>query len=165
MTDSTGPADARFEDAGGTPLRLAALEPDDLKVISALLQDSVTGRADMAWLPKRRRFTALVNRFRWEDRKAAQRQGRPYERVRTILQVESVLRVRSDGIDPGDKDAILSLLALNFTPGEDGTGTLTLVFAGDGEIALDVECLDVTLTDVTRPYLAQAKQPPHHADD
>ncbi len=157
--------DARFEDAGGTPLRLAAEAQEDLPVISALLQDSVTTRADMAWLAKRRRFTALLNRFRWEDREAAERQGRPFERVRTILSIESVLKVRSDGIDPSDKDAILSLLSMSFTPLEDGAGTLTLVFAGDGEILLDVECLDVKLADVTRPYVAQAKTPPRHALD
>lgn len=165
MNEKTGLEDARFEDAGGTPLRLAAVAPEDLKVVSALLQDSVTTRADMAWLARRRRFTALLNRFRWEDREAAERQGRPFERVRSLLSVEGVLKVRSDGIDPEDREAILSLLSIAFEPGEEGAGRLCLVFAGDGEVALDVECLDVKLVDVTRPYIAQAKTPPHHALD
>ena len=60
---------------------------------------------------------------------------------------------------------MLSLLALAFEPGADGTGTVRLVLAGDGEIALDVETLDVTLADVTRPYLAQAHAAPKHRLD
>ena len=58
---------------------------------------------------------------------------------------------------------MLELLAIVFEPGEDGAGTLRLVLAGDGEIALDVECLDVRLTDVTRPYVAPSGRRPRHA--
>lgn len=163
MTDQS--EDARFEDAGGLPLRLRAESTEDLAVLSALVQDSVTSRADMAWLSKRHRFTALVNRFRWEDRAAAERQGRAFERVRALLSVEGVLQVRSDGIDPEDREAILSLLSIGFEPGEDGAGVLKLVFAGDGEIALDVECLDLKLADVTRPYRALAAKAPRHPAD
>ena len=57
---------------------------------------------------------------------------------------------------------MLSLLALDWQPGEDGTGRLTLVLAGDGAIAVDVECIDVTLRDVTRPYLAPSRKVPDH---
>jgi hypothetical protein len=165
MTDRTQTEDARFEDAGGIPLRLSAEAPGDIPVLSSLVQDSVTSRTDMAWMAKRRRFTALLNRFRWEDREAAERQGRPYERVRSLLSIDSVLKVRSEGIDPADRNSVLSLLSIAFEPGEDGAGTLRLVFAGDGEIALDVECVDLKLADVTRPYLAQAAKAPRHPVD
>ena len=61
---------------------------------------------------------------------------------------------------------ILSLLALEFTAAEDGAGTLTLTLAGDGAIAVTVECLDVSLKDVTKPYLAvSGKAPSHPLDD
>jgi Protein of unknown function (DUF2948) len=165
MTDRTRSEDARFEDAGGIPLRLSAEAPGDIPVLSALVQDSVTGRADMAWMAKRHRFTILLNRFRWEDHGAAERQGRPFERVRSLLSIEGVLKVRSEGIDPADRDSVLSLLSLVFEPGEEGAGTLRLVFAGDGEVALDVECVDLKLADVTRPYIAQASTAPHHPTD
>ena len=158
-------ADARFEDArvfSEVPLRLKAETPDDLSVMSALVQDAVAQTSEMAWARKHRRFTMLLNRFRWEDAPAAEREGRSFERVRAILAVDSVLKARTSGVDPRDRDLVLELLAVAFEPGEDGGGTLRLILAGDGEIALEVECLDVRLADVTRPYLARSR--PQHPD-
>jgi hypothetical protein len=157
--------DARFEDGVERPLRLRAETAEDLPVLAALLQDAVTQTTDIAWARRRRRFSLLLNRFRWEDAPAAERQGRPFERVRAVLTVDSVLAARTSGIDPKDRDLVLELLTLAFDPGPDGTGTLRLVLSGDGEIALDVECLEVTLTDVTRPYLAHARTAPSHPLD
>lgn len=164
MTGTTRVEDARFEDGAERPLRLRAETPDDLAVISALVQDAVAQTGEIAWTRRRRRFALLVNRFRWEDADNATRQGRPFERVRAILEVAGVLAARSDGIDPADRDLVLDLLSIGFEPGEDGAGTVRLVFAGDGEIALDVECIDVTLTDVTRPYEAPSGRAPAHPD-
>ena len=65
-------ADARFEDGDDRPLNLLARDGDDVAVISALLQDAVLPGADLKWDRKARRFVALVNRFRWEDRAAAE---------------------------------------------------------------------------------------------
>ena len=61
--------DARFEDAplSDKPLRLKAESDDDLAVISSLLQDAVGKSGDIAWMPKKRRLVALVNRFRWRS--------------------------------------------------------------------------------------------------
>ena len=154
--------DARFEDGAERPLRLRAEEPGDLEVISALLQDAVAQNGEIAWARRHRRFSMLVNRFRWEDAPAAERQGRAFERVQAVLAVDGVLNARASGVDPKDKDLVLSLLALSFEPREDGAGVLRMIVAGDGEIALDVECLDVTLADVTRPYVARGK--PVHPD-
>ena len=159
------PQDARFEDGAERPLRLKAESAEDLAIVSALLQDAVAQTGEIAWARRRRRFTLLLNRFRWEDANAARAQGRPFERVRTLLVFDDVLTARSDGVDPTDKDLVLELLSLGFEPGADGTGTVRLVFAGDGEIALDVECLDATLVDVTRPYEAPSGQAPRHPDD
>jgi hypothetical protein len=148
--------DARFEDATAAPLRLRAETPEDLAVVSALLQDAVAQTSEITWAPRHRRFSLLLNRFRWEDVPAAERQGRAFERVRAVLAIDGVLAARSLGIDSADRDLVLELLALGFEPREDGGGTLTLVFAGDGEIALEVECVDLRLVDVTRPYLARS---------
>lgn len=156
--------DARFEDGAETPLRLAAETAEDLAVLSALAQDAVASVGDIAWTPKRRRLTILLRRFRWEDAAAAERQRRPFERVQSILTVAGALKVRASGVDPADRDTAVSLLSVGFEHGEDGAGVVRLVIAGDGEIAVEAECLDVTLIDVSQPYLAAAMHAPSHED-
>lgn len=157
--------DARFEDGGERPLRLIAQSADEVQVISALVQDAVFTAADLRWSRKGRRVDILLNRFRWEDRVAAERAGRPYERVRAVLTVQDVTSLSAQGVVPGDKDTVLSLLALEFQPGADGTGALVLVLAGDGALRLEVECLDLMLSDVTRPYRAPSGKVPTHPED
>lgn len=156
--------DARFEDADDRPLRLRAESAEDMPVIAALVQDAILTMADMTWQPRRHRLAFLVNRFRWEDREAAERAGRPYERVRALLVIDGVLRVASTGIDRSDKDAVLSILDIAWHPAEDGAGRVEITLAGDGAIAATVECLDVTLQDVTRPYAAPSGKAPAHPD-
>ncbi len=157
-------ADARFEDGGEAPLHLVARDPEDLAVIAALAQDAVFPITEMRWQKAWRRFALLINRFRWEDRDAAERARRSYERVRTLLVVDDVMAVRSQGIDRQDSDTVLSLLQIDWQPGADGTGRLTLILAGDGAIALEIEALEVTLKDVTRPYMAPSGHMPAHSD-
>jgi hypothetical protein len=149
--------DARFEDGGEAPLRLRALDGDDLKVISALVQDAVFPGSEMRWEPRRRTFALLLNRFRWED--AARRT----ERVRSVLSVHDVQKIASQGIERAS-GTVYALLSLDWTAGEDGTGRLTATLAGDGALALDVEALEVTLTDVTRPYSAPSGHTPSHRE-
>ncbi len=154
--------DARFEDGAEAPLYLTAEDSADLAVISALVQDAVFPAAEMKYLAKRRQFALLLNRFRWEDRDAATREGRRFERVQSVLSFADVRRVTSQGVPQGDADMVLSLLSLAFEPGPDGTGRVMMVLAGDGTLALEVECLDATLRDVTRPYLAPSGRVPDH---
>jgi hypothetical protein len=154
--------DARFEEGGEGPLRLIAQDVEDLKVISTLVQDAILPVTELSYDAKRRRFALMLNRFRWEDRTEAEQVGRAYERVRSVMVVEDVGRVQTQGFDRADKDLILSLLSLDFTPGADGGGRLTLVLAGDGAIALEVEALEVRLDDVTRPYRAPSGKVPSH---
>lgn len=154
-------ADARFEDADEGPLNLVARDADDLRVISALVQDAVLTASDMTWQKGRRRFVALVNRFRWEDRAAAEAAGRPYERVRALLVVEEVQAVRTQAI-ARDGTTVLSLLSLGWEAGPDGTGRVVLTLAGDGAVAVEVEAMEVTLHDVTRPYVAPSRKLPDH---
>ena len=151
--------DAKFEDGREAPLNLGAMEAEDLKIISSLAQDAVFPITEMTWQPTKRRFGLLLNRFRWEDR-GRERHGP--ERVQSLLVVDNVLHVASQGIDRSDKDTILSLLALTFEPGAEGAGHVLLTLAGDGALRLEVEALEVTLKDVTRPYRAPSGKVPHH---
>ena len=156
--------DATFADGEDRPLRLRALDAEDLGVIAALTQDAVFPASDMVWKTDRRRFAILLNRFRWEDAALAEARGRAFERVRSVLSIEDVQAVRSTGVPKGDADTVLSLLGLTFRAGEDGQGTIVLTLAGDGEIEVRVEALEVLLRDVTRPYRAVSGRRPEHAD-
>lgn len=160
-------SDARFEDAAFSdrPIRLSAQSAEDLQVISALLQDAVGSASDVSWMPKRRRLAILLNRFRWEDHEDAKRAGRPVERVRSALLIDSALAVRALGLDPSDKDQVFAILQATFVPGDDGAGQVNLTLAGDGEIAADAECLDVSLIDLTKPWVAQSGLTPDHKLD
>lgn len=154
--------DAKFEDGGEKPLRLKALDADDLTVIAALVQDAVFPASEMRWDRKARRFAILLNRFRWEDADRAQVRKRDFERVQSVMVIEDVKNVQSQGVDPRDADMVYSLLSISFVPAEDGMGRLELTLAGDGAVAVDVEALEVVLRDVTRPYVAPSKQLPSH---
>jgi hypothetical protein len=150
--------DASFHDGVEKPLRLQAFDAEDLSVLSALVQDAVFPASDMRWLAKDRRFAVLLNRYRWEAG------TRLPERVRTMLTIEEVEAVRSQGVPKGDPDTVLSLLSVTFEPGEEGRGTVLLTLAGDGMIAIDVAVLEVLLRDVTRPYTAPSRRTPSHPE-
>jgi hypothetical protein len=139
-------------------LTLAAEDAEDLEIISARLQDAVTQVKDLVWLPKSRRFGAVFNRFKWEDGK------RGDLRVRSRLHFDDVLAVKSHKLRRDAADAVVSLLAIRFTPKgpEDPAGTIELVFAGGGTLRIDVECIDAGLTDVSGEWAARGR--PDHEE-
>ncbi|MEM6741961.1 MAG: DUF2948 family protein [Pseudomonadota bacterium] len=155
-------SDASFEEGAERPLFLLAQDPDGLQVLSALVQDAVFPITEMRWEASRRRFAVLLNRFRWEDAPRAEARKRPYERVQSLLVARDVLKVQSQGLERSEKHTVLSLLSLTWEAGDDGRGKLLLTLAGDGALSLAAECLDVTLKDVTRPYLATSGRAPSH---
>ncbi|TKW68723.1 MAG: DUF2948 family protein [Paracoccus denitrificans] len=157
-------SDASFHDVDPGPLTLRAEGAEDVGVLSMLVQDAVLTGADMTFDRKRRQLALLINRFRWEDADAATREGREFERVRAVLLISDITGLRSDGIRRDDPDEVLSLLALDWQAGEDGTGKLALQFAGDGTIVADVECISIDMRDVTRPYVANSGHMPKHDD-
>lgn len=158
MAETGKAGDARFHDADGRALRLWATDAEDLRIVSALCQDAVLPGSEMRWSRRDRTLSLLLNRFRWEHG------ARTPERVRAVLTCGDVTAVRGQGVAPGDPDTILSLLALDWEPGADGAGRLRLTFAGDGAVEATCDCLDVTLSDVTRPYSAPSGRAPAHPE-
>jgi len=154
--------DARFEDAGPSdrPLRLRAESAEDLAILSSLVQDSVGRAGDIAWMPKKRRLVLMLNRFRWENGGGGSA-AQP-ERVRSAVSIDSVLRVRARGLDPRQGEQVYDLLAILFEPAEGCGGMLNLTLAGGAEIRAEVECLDLTLADLSRPWPAKASKAPRH---
>lgn len=151
--------DARFEDGREAPLYLGAMDADDLKIIASLAQDAVFPASEMRWDRKAGRFALLINRVRWED-EGSSRHGA--ERVQSLLIVDAVQNIASQGVLKRDADTILSLLDITFEQTDAPSGHIILTLAGDGAIRLTVEALETTLKDVTRPYKAPSGKRPHH---
>lgn len=148
-------SDASFKDGRETPLKLIALDTSDLSVVSAMTQDAIAQRKDMLFEQKKHCFTLLLKRFRWED----VTNKRSLERVQSILMFKSVLKVRHQGFALDDKSQAFALIGIHHE-----NGTIFLSFAGKAEIALEVECLDALLSDVSQPYLAKSQILPAHKD-
>lgn len=130
-------------------LRLRAVDKDDLAVLAAAIQDAAFVMGDIAYDPKARRFTAQLNRFRWEK---VRKRG-PFERVRSVLAVETVLGVQSRNVRLGAADAAGVILDARFEAGaEEPSGAIVVSLGGGGDIRLQVECIDATLTDLGAPW-------------
>jgi hypothetical protein len=136
------------------PLRLLAEDIEDLSVIAAALQDAVTKIGDIKYEKASRRLTIAFNRYRWE--------GEGGERVRSALQLGSVLGVEGRKLRPGAKDAVVELLTLTFEPGEAPGGLLTFSFAGGGDLRATLECVDLILADISAPW-STLRTPRHDA--
>jgi hypothetical protein len=149
-------------------INLIAQNAEDLTVLSAVLQDAVLKVGDMAYRPRQNRFAAVFNRYRWEaEGRSRRRRGSGSDsgqRVRCGVHFNGVLGVRRQGFDQNDPERVLELLAIACEPGEEGAAELTLVFAGDAAVRLDVECIDAQLSDLSGPWQARGR-PEHKLDD
>ena len=141
-----------------TPLKLCAVDEEDLAVLSAHVQDAVLKVGDMVHLPQEGRFAVAMNRFIWE--KAADGKRKAFERRRSVLSFDRVRSVRSSRIDRKRLDAVLELLAVSFETADTPAGKVTLVFAGGGAVQLDVEVIEARLADLGAAWATSAK--PEH---
>ena len=137
-------------------ITLGAQDGADLEIISARLQDAVARIGDLVYLPKSRRFAALFNRFRWETKDDT--------RIRSGLHFENVVSCKALNLKRDQPDAVVSLLAIRFTPkgDEDPGGEVELVFAGGGALKLEVECIEAGLADISGEWAATRR--PSHED-
>lgn len=140
-------------------LKLLAQDEEDLKIISAHLQDAVMRVGDIVYLPRRRRFAVVMNRFRWENA----REFPAGSRVAAGLHFDGVLKAQSRNVRREDPDALAELLAINYAPSSGGGGTVELVLCGGGLIRLTVECIDACLADLSEPRPAVAR-PAHNLE-
>ncbi len=162
-------------------LRLAAHDANDLAVIAACVQDALVPVVDMAFLPAEKRFLLALNRFRWDrldaEKLVAAADSRPvsrrggdvpfweqgdkgpaFERVLSGLRFESVVAVRTKGIDLRNRERILELLTIQSEP-----GAVLLVFAGNVTLRLEIEELSCFLEDLGDSWPTRWR--PRHPDD
>ena len=77
-------------------LKLIARTEDDLRVVSAHLQDAIANVSDIANLEKNKIFLMQLNRFMWED--VEKGVFRKNKRIRTVLKFENILKVASKNV-------------------------------------------------------------------
>ena len=139
-------------------LKLIARTEEDLRVVSAHLQDSIVSISDIANLKENKIFLMQLNRFMWED--VEKGVFRKNKRVRTILKFENILKVCSKNINQSKKDKFLDFLAIESSSMPDNNYEMKIIFAGDSIIKIVSEVIEVTLDDQGEAW--DTKNKPKH---
>ena len=126
-------------------LKLIARTQEDLRVVSAHLQDSIVNVSEIANLKKNKIFLMQLNRFMWED--VEKGVFRKNKRIRTILKFENVIKVYSKNVGSLKKDNFLDFLTIETNLMPDNNYEMKIVFAGDSIIKVITEVIEVTLDD------------------
>ena len=143
-------------------LKLIAMDADDLKIVSAHVQDAVVRSKDLAWNKRAQKFALALNRYVWErDGRITGEKRRTPERRRAMMHFERVTSAKSLGVDR-EGEQVLSVLAVTWEPKseDDAAGTIEITFSGDAAVRLDVECIEARLSDTDASWAAVAR--PEH---
>ena len=127
------------------PLKLIALDADDLAVISTHVQDARLTSSDIVWRQGEKRLVLGLSRLDWKQALAGDDGAR---RLVSALRFERVLACKSRNIDLGASEIVLELLGIEFHPAEAPGGSVVLMFAAGRILRLDVECLECELCDL-----------------
>ena len=131
-------------------LKLIGKSQEDLKVISAYLQDSIMIIRDIVFLKKNRSFIMIVNRFMWEDvEKGIFRENK---RIRCAIRFEEVLDVKSQNINQKNKNKPLEYLATECSLALDKTYEIKIFFSGNSIITIISEVIEVVMHDLGEPW-------------
>ena len=133
-----------------TNLKLSGKNQEDLKVISAYLQDSILVIKDAVFLKQNRTFVMIVNRFMWED--AEKGVFRQNKRIRCAVKFDEVIKVESKNINQKNKNKPLECLAIKCSPTFHETYKIRIFFAGDSIITIISEVIEVALHDLGIPW-------------
>ena len=126
-------------------LKLIALDPDDLAVISTHVQDARVRTSDIIWRQSEKRLVVGINRLDWEQTLAGETAPR---RLIAVLRFDRVLSCKSRNIDLRAPETVLDLLGIEFHPAEAPGGSVVLMFSHGGALRLDIECLECELADL-----------------
>ena len=139
-------------------LKLIARTEEDLRVVSAYLQDSIASILDIANLKKNKILLMQLNRFMWED--VEKGVFRKNKRIRTILKFDNILKVHAKNINQSKKDNFLEFLAIESNQMPDNNYEMKIIFAGDAIIRVISEVIEVTLDDQGEAW--DTKNKPKH---
>ena len=131
-------------------LKLFGKNLDDLKIISAYLQDSIVLVKDIVYLQSNSTFLMMVNRFMWED--AERGIFRKNKRVRCALKFERVQKAISKNINQKNKNRALELLTIKSYLRNDNAYEIRFIFSGNSIISIYAEEIDILLDDQGEPW-------------
>ena len=138
-------------------LKHAALDQDDLAIVSAHLQDAIVRVGDLAYLSAEQRFALVARRFDWEAAAG------DVQRRLTGLHFERVRHVRTRGVERSNPDALLNLLAITFKETQAPSGMATLLFSNGAAVQLELECIETRMKDLG-PVWAGGDRPSHEGE-
>ena len=141
-------------------LKLIAKTDEDVRVISAHLQDSIVKTADVANLKKNRIFLMQLNRFMWED--VEKGVFRKNKRIMCVVKIDNIISVSSKNINQDNKERFLDFLAIETEEMPDKTYEMKIIFSGDSVIKVNAEVIEVTLDDQGTPWDTKTK--PKHSN-
>jgi len=141
-------------------LKLIARSVEDLRVVSAHLQDAIVNINDIANLKKNKILLLQLNRFMWED--VEKGVFRKNKRIRTVLKFENIIKVSSKNINQAGKDKFLDFLTIETNQMIDNNYEMKILFAGDSIIKVTSEVIEVTLDDQGEAW--DTKNKPKHKE-
>ena len=127
-------------------LKLIGENENDLKVISAYLQDSIVIVKDIVFLKKNKTFIMVLNRFMWEDA------FKENKRIRCAVKFEEVIKVQSKNVNQKNKKKPLEYLAIELIKISNGCFKIKIFFSGGGIITIISEVIEVALNDLGSPW-------------
>ena len=120
-------------------MKMAALDAEDLLVISTLLEGALVRASDMTYQAREQRFVSVLTRKDDPSKTPSMPAGLHFNRV---------TQVKSIGMPDRSSNTVLTLIGLMFNPREAPSGEVILAFEKDIAIKLTVECLEVALSDL-----------------
>ena len=147
----------------GRKINLKAETNEDLLIMATLTQDALIKITNVKWAKKKKRFLILMTRFCWELDDSVLSNIKNSQRTNSIMSFDTVLAVRSKGIDQYNTNIILSLLTIKFHDSINRGKEIELIFSGGGNIILSVECIDIILKDVSKKFQSTASSIPTHS--
>ena len=137
------------------PLRLKAVDDDDLEVFATVLQSARMPLGEVTWLATEQRFAAIFRRFCYE------RTGQDMLQVDCVLVLERVSGTEVWDLDGLGGEGVAELMTIVSENSSSGGSSISLVFRCGGLIRLDASTIEGRLADIGKPV--PAKDEPRYA--
>ena len=140
-------------------ISLRCKQPQDLEVVSSLLQDALVGNADLCFEKSKNRFLFVANRFCWEAATKISK-DKSYYRVLSGVNIQNVTSVKHQNLTRYNEEnsaLFYNLLTIEY---DSDNNEVMLVFSENVSVKLTVSELDIFIRDIAEPH--PTTQIPNH---